>query len=669
MSSKQFRTTCVMDCPDTCALDVTVDDGKITAIRGARGRHPDTAGFICTKVSRYHKRIYHPDRLKYPMRRVGEKGRGEFERISWDDAISEITERFRKISARWGGEAIFPYHYGGSNGLLADEFMDHLYFSRLGASRCMKTLCAAPTTAVASGMYGKMPGVAFEDYLKAKFILVWGANPKVSNIHLMPYLRKAKRAGAFVAVVDPRRNFSEDEVDMHLPVMPGGDLPLALGMINHWQRNHNLDHDFLKSHAENLDVLLRAASDWPVERAAAKSGVSEEMIAELADRYAEASPAVLRCGWGLERNKNGGQAVAAILAMPSLLGKFGVRGGGYTMSNGGAVSFDKSKVLGELDWNTREINQTRLGEALLPELKTPVKALFVYNCNPVATVPDQNAVVRGLMRQDLFTVVFEQVMTDTAPYADILLPAVTFLEQHELKRGYGSYTIGGMQLVIDAVGEAKPNEEVFAMLGRAMGWNDGAFALDTNALMKKSAAALTLPDGSSGSSELLSGGSQDVKFDGENPIQFKSVLPRTKNGKVNLAPDALGDAPYRFERIVSDEYPLALITPGNEKMISSSFGEFNYPELWMTMNSEDAASRNLTDGASVRVFNELGEVACKVKIKNTVRPGVVSMPKGAWKKSSLNGSTSTALCPSDTNVVGGGACYNDARVEVELLEK
>ena len=668
MSSKQYRTTCVMDCPDTCALDVTVENGKIAGIRGARNSHPDTAGFICTKVSRYARRVYHEDRLKYPMRRVGDKGSGNFERISWDDAISEITEKFRRISSRWGGEAIFPYHYGGSNGMLADEFIDFLYFSRLGASKCVKTLCAAPTTAVATGMYGKMPGVAFEDYVHAKFILVWGANPKVSNIHLMPYLRKAKRNGAFVAVVDPRRNFSDSEVDMHLPVMPGGDLPLALGMINYWQSEHKLDHDFLNAHAENLDVLLRAASDWPLERAAAKSGVPEKMIAEISERYAETNPAVLRCGWGLERNKNGGQAVAAVLAMPSLLGKFGVRGGGYTMSNGGAVSVDKSKVLGTLDWNTREINQTRLGEALLPELKTPVKALFVYNCNPVATVPDQNSVIRGLMRQDLFTVVFEQVMTDTTPYADILLPAVTFLEQQELKRGYGSYVVGGMQPVIDPVGEAKPNEEVFAMLGRAMGWNDGAFALNTSELMEKTAAAITYPNGENGGETLLKGGMQRVAFNGENPVQFVSIKPKTTNGKVNLAPAELGDAPYRFEKVFSDEYPLALISPGNEKMISSSFGEFNYPELWLTMHPDDAASRNIPDESVVRIFNELGEVVCKVRVKDSVRPGVVSMPKGAWKKSSLNGRTSVALCPQTTNVVAGGACYNDARVEVELAE-
>ena len=298
MATETITTTCTMDCPDSCALDVTVADGKIEKIGAARNGNADNGGFICTKVSRFAQRVYHKDRLLYPMRRAGKKGDGNFERISWDEAIGEITQRYQQISAEWGSEAIMPYHYGGSNGLLGDSFLDFYYFAKLSASRCVKTLCAAPTTAVATGMYGKMPGIAFEDYIHAKFILLWGVNPKASNIHLIPYLRKAKRNGAFIAAVDPNKNFSGKEVDLHLPVYPGADLPLALGIIHYWKTNGLLETDFLNANAIGLETLLNAAEEWPLDRAAEAAKVNRVDIEFLAQTYADSSPASLRCGWG-----------------------------------------------------------------------------------------------------------------------------------------------------------------------------------------------------------------------------------------------------------------------------------------------------------------------------------------------------------------------------------
>ena len=294
MAEKTLATTCVLDCPDNCALDVTVSDGRVVAIE-AGDRNPDTGGFLCSKVAQFHKRLYHRDRVLHPMRRVGPKGEGHFERVTWEEAIEEITTRFRAIAAESGAEAILPFHYGGSNGKLSDELIDHLYFARLGASRLDKTICAVPATEVALGMYGKMPGVAFSDFVRAECIVIWGANPRGSNIHLIPYLREAKRRGATIISVDPRRNLSSAEHDLHLPVLPGQDLPLALALIRWWEEHEALDRDFLEEHADGLETLLARAREWPVERAAEVSGVPAESIEWVATTLAASSPLVVRC--------------------------------------------------------------------------------------------------------------------------------------------------------------------------------------------------------------------------------------------------------------------------------------------------------------------------------------------------------------------------------------
>jgi anaerobic selenocysteine-containing dehydrogenase len=399
------------------------------------------------------------------------------------------------------------------------------------------------------------------------------------------------------------------------------------------------------------------------------------------------------------------------MAMPALLGKFGVRGGGYTLSNSGAAKLDMAKLFGAdsppARWATRELNMSQLGRLLTDGLTPPVKSLFIYDCNPVATAPDQNAILRGLARDDLFTVVHEQVMTDTARYADILLPAVTFLEQHEIKRSYGSYIIGGVQPAIEACGEAKPNEWVFARLARAMGVSDEPFGWDTATCMRKVADALSLSgqpcdpapalngdvqgysfsaqkireipkDASSPSSaggagarrageEECSTDSQRKFVPGGGPVQFENVKPLTPDGKVHLTPPALGSKPFQYQPVRQDTFPLALVSASNNKMISSTLGEFNYPELWLTLNPADAVARGISDSDEVRVFNELGEVRCRARISDRMRDGVCGLPKGAWRNSSRNGQTSTALCPQHVNEVGGGACFNDARVQVERV--
>lgn len=657
-------TFCPLDCPDTCALDVEVTKGRVVAIRGRRD-HPDTAGFICTKVSRFGRRLTHPARLVQPLRRVGGKGDGHFEPISWDDAIGEIVARFREIIDHHGAESILPFSYGGSNGYLTDGLLDTWFFARLGASRLKKTICAVPTRLVAEGMYGRMPGVPFGDYPDARCVIVWGANPKASNIHLVPYLKAAKANGASVIVVDPIRNFTAREADLHLPILPGTDLPVALSMIRLWEEWGALDTAFLAAHARNVEPLLEAARAWPVERAAQEADVPPADIEHAARRYAEASPAVIRCGWGLERNRNGGQAVAAVLAMPALLGKFGVRAGGYTASNRGHVRYDPADVIGNIPWETRSVNMTQLGAAL-ENADPPIKALFVFNANPAATVPNQERVLRGLKRADLFTVVHDQVLTDTAAFADIVLPATTFLEHHDVRAGYGSYVLGRVAPIIAPEGEARSNPWVFAELARRMGWSDVPGDGDDATLGERIVDAIRLNGEPVSRSAYRAGEAIQPRFSNGGPVQFESVHPRTPDGKVDVTPACLGQAPYRYEPPM-DTYPLALVSPANGKMITSMLGEFNYPELKVTLHPGDARDRDIRDGATVRVFNDQGEVLCRAELSSRLRPGVVSMPKGAWRQASRNGWTSTALCPDHVQVVGDAACFNDARVEIAIV--
>ncbi len=511
-----------------------------------------------------------------------------------------------------------------------------------------------------------MPGVAFEDYPFAKLIVIWGANAKASNIHLVPYLKQAKENGTKIAIVDPRLNFSEREHDLHLPVWPGTDLVVALAMINYWRVHGKLDEEFLQQHAVNVDVLLDKASSYTLDKAASMSRVNAAAIERLAIWYADLNPAVIRVGWGSERNINGGNGTAAVLAMPGLMGKFGVRGGGYTLSNSSSAKVVNNKLVDAPAWNARELNMNLLGKILLEENNPPVMTLFVYNCNPAATMPNQTAVLKGLMREDLFTVVSEQIMTDTARFADILLPAVTFLEQQEIKKSYGSYVLQYAAPAIEPCGEAKPNEEMFALLGRGMGWTDTAFQEGTEEYLQRAASAIRGLGKPVELEELRSKRILFFDFPGQTPIQFGTVLPWTPREKINMAPAELGEHPYEFVSVEDPRYPLALISPSTSKTISSTMGEYNLPELFAVLNPEEAKSRGLSEGMFVRVFNDFGEVHCRLRVRPSVRPGVAVIPKGAWRKSSRNGNTANALAP-DTLGTAGGACFNDARVEIQPL--
>src|SRR3954467_11492144 len=473
------RTACPLDCPDSCTLEVTVENGRVQKIDGG-DVNPVTRSFICAKVRRFGERVYGEDRILHPAVRKGPKGSGTFERVNWDEALDLIASKMREIKEQHGAEAILPFYYGGSNGLLTQSTNDAELWRRFGTSRLPTTVCAAPTGAANLALYGKMPGVVYQDCVHAKLIILWGVNPSASGIHLIPYIKEAQAAGAKLVVIDPRRTSLAKKADLYLAPRPGTDLPLALALHRVLFEEGHADASFLATYTHGADRLRAAAAPWTIEKAAAEAHVEARDLRALADLYVQSSPALVRCGWGLERNRNGGSAAAAVLALPAVAGKFGVRGGGYSMSNSTAFGIKAAAWMDETpEPATRLVNMNHLGRALLEFRDPPVDLLFVYNCNPLATMPDQNRVLEGLKREDLFTVVYEQVFTDTTRYADVLLPATTFLENYDIAKGYGPISLQLVRPVIEPQGEARPNAEVFSELAARVGVGDAEEETDT----------------------------------------------------------------------------------------------------------------------------------------------------------------------------------------------
>ncbi len=661
------HTACTLDCPDSCSLEVEVRDGRVDKVRAAPPdvAHPLTSGFICSKVGRISRHLYGEDRLLHPARRAGHKGEGRFEPISWDRAIDLIVERMTEAKAALGGESVLPLSYGGSNGLLTQDTADAILFRRFGASALARTVCAAPSTAAALGLYGKMTGVALEDYERAQLAIVWGANPSSTGIHLVPILRTAKANGGKLVVVDPRRTPLAKQADLHLQPRPGTDLCLALALHRQFFRRGDADREFLAEHATGVDELRRRAEPWTFEHAAEITGVPARDIARCYELYSEASPAVIRCGWGIERNRNGGSAVAAVLALPAVAGKFRVRAGGYTMSNGAAF---RNVGWREPSPGTRIVNMNHVGRVLTdPDAipGPPVKVLFVYNANPLATLPNQELVRRGLAREDLFTVVFDQVMTDTAAYADLVLPATTFLEHDDLAMGYGAMVLHDTKPVTEPVGEARSNLRVFGELADRLGllhdddprsegeWRQAVVGRQRERQLANE--GLVLPE------------------TGRRPIQFVDVFPQTADRRVHLCPPSLeaesARGLYAFHSEPGDgRYPLALISPSVPQTVSSTFGQLRRGQVPLEMHPDDAAARGLgRDKPRVRVFNDYGEVRCRVRLNPDLKPGVALLPKGVWARSTESGTNACALAPDTLTDIGAGACFNDARVEVEAL--
>lgn len=658
------RSACPLDCPDACSLVVEVDGDRVVSIDGDE-RNPLTAGFICAKVRNFARHLGCDERLGDPLVRTGPKGAASFAKVSWEVALELVASRLGAVARDHGGEAILPLCYGGSNGALSQDGTDARLFRRLGASRLARTVCAAPSGAAAMGLYGKMPGIALPDYERAALTVLWGCNPSASGIHLVPPLRRAQAAGAKLVVVDPRRTPLARAADLHLAIRPGTDLPVALALARWLFAHDRADLDFLARHAAEVDEFRARAEPWTIERAAAVAEIDGADLERLAQLYADTSPAAIRCGWGPERNRNGGSAIAAVLALPAIAGKFGVRGGGYTMSNGRALALDGEAAIAEPEVATRVVNMNQVGRLLDAGRAGGVHALFVYNCNPLATLPDQNAVRRGLGRGDLFTVVFDQVMTDSARYADVVLPATTFLEHDELRSGYGAMAVQRARPVVRPFGRARPNYAVFAELCARLGLARPDDVSDADDLVEAILAHSALPADTTASLA-----ADDLVTLASPRVQFVDEFPRTPDGRIHLVPAELdreaGGQLYRYRDDPGTvAHPLALISPALGRQVSSTFGQLDRRPAALHMHPSDAVARGLTDGARVRVYNDLGEVRCLLAIDGDMRPGVVGLAKGLWAHHTDNGASANALCSDALADLGGGATFNDARVQVD----
>jgi anaerobic selenocysteine-containing dehydrogenase len=667
------RSVCPLDCPDTCSLAVTVAGDQVVAVRGSKV-NPITHGAVCAKVANYYPEFVHgPNRLRHPLRRVGEKGAGEFERISWDEALDTIHRRVSQIIDRYGSQAVLPLNYAGPHGMLAGDSMSLRFFHRIGASLLSRSpLCGGIRSAAYAGTFGATPGTPLQQVSLAKLVIVWGNNATSCNLHLMRQINAAKRNGAKLVVIDPRRVKVAEQAHLHLPVRPGTDVVLAWAIAVELERIGGLDHAFIEAHVLGFDAYMEAARAYPPPRAAEICGVAVEDIRTLARWYHEATPAVIAWGNGLERNQNGGSGLRAIAALPALAGKFGVAGGGLVGGAGHAFPKTPDKLT-RTDFvppQTRTINIIDVGKLLLDEsLDPPLKALFVYNHNPLVVHPDQNRMKQGLMREDLFVVGIEVAMTDSMAYADVVLPACTHFEHADIYAAYGQQFLQRAEAVIPPVGESQPNTEIFRRLAAKFGFSDAAFGASDAELMDD---ALNLDDPRMQgirASQVPLDRALRMEFSGEEPVLFQNVSPRTPSGKVELESatlDARYGAALPAYRPLASLFPLTLITPASDKRITSTFGGLavNDSTPVLEMNPADAAARELVDGSFVKVWNDLGQVFLPLHITAAVRPGVVSSEKGAWLRTSRNGQTVSALAPTHKADLADGACYNDSRVEV-----
>ena len=672
----KLASVCPLDCPDTCSLSVTVDNDRVVEVRGSSA-NPYTAGVLCAKVSTAYPDFVHgANRLTRPLRRVGAKGEGRFEPLSWEAALDVIHEKFSAVIADHGPQAIAPFNYAGPHGMLADGSMDLRFFHKLGASLLDRVpLCGGIRGLAYSSMYGDVPGMPPEQAEQAKLFIVWGNNVTVSNLHLQRVIKAARENGAKLVVIDPKRIRVAEQAHLHLAINPGTDVALAFAVTNELERLGAFDTAFIEQHVSGFDAYMDTVRQMTVAKAAAICGVPEADIRALADLYHTLSPAAISIGNGLERNRNGGSGIRAILALPALAGKFGVPGGGLIAKAGAAFpkTSDRLQRPDLVPAGTRRINILDLTDMILDERASPpIKGLFIYNHNPVAVLPDQNRVMEALSKDDLFTVGCDVAMTDSMAYADIVLPASTHFEYADIYPAYGQQWLQRAEAVIPPVGESLPNTEIFRRLAARFGFDEPMFR-DTDEELIDAAI-----DGSDARlagmrpSEVPVDKALAMKIAGGDAILFKNVFPATPSGKVELYSAALeeahGQGLPRYSPMDST-HPLVLITPSSDKRINATFGGLadsdGMPEL--EVHPDDARARGLEDGATVRVWNNLGEVHLLLRITDATRPGVVFSPKGVWLRTSTTGQTTNALVPNDKADICDGACYNDTRVDVAAL--
>ena len=666
-------SVCPLDCPDTCSLSVTVAHDEVVEVRGSKV-NPLTRGAICSKVANYYPEFVHgADRLHTPLKRVGAKGSGQFKTISWSEAISTIHEKVSAKIDQFGPQTVLPLNYAGPHGLLAGESMSARFFHRLGASLLKRRpLCGGIRSEAYQYTYGSVPGIPLQQVANSKLIIVWGNNATACNLHLMRQINKARHAGARLVVIDPKRTRVAEQADLHLAVKPGTDVVLALSIARALDELGAIDHDFVEMHVLGYDAFRDVAAQFSIADAARICGLTDTDIHQLVGWYSTLNPAVIAWGNGLERNQNGGSGIRAIAALPAIAGKFGVEGGGLVAAASNAFPKTSERLLRPdlIPPGTRTFNILDVSTLLLDaDLDPPVDALFIYNHNPVIVHPNQNLMKQALVRDDLFIVGIDIVMTDSMKYADIVLPACSHFEHDDIFAAYGQQYLQRAEPVIPPVGMSLPNTEIFRRLASVFGFDEDCFKASDLELMNEAL------DGSDDRmkghlpSELPTDLALKMTIDGEEPILFKNIFPDTASGKVELYSEFLKTKyglPLPRYRSLNSDYPLTLISPSSEKRITSTFGGVKDCDATpvLEMHPNDAAARNLSDGTTVKLSNDLGEVFLPLSITDAVRPGCVYSTKGAWFKTSPNQQTVSALAPQSKADLAEGACFNDTRVEV-----
>lgn len=677
------RAACPHDCPDTCAMLVTVENGRAIEVRGAPD-HPATAGTLCTKVARYLDRTYSPERLRHPMRRIGRKGDGRFARISWDEALDEIATRFRAISASADGpQAILPYSYAGTMGLLQGQSMDRRFFHRLGASLLDRTICSAAGKAGWAAVVGASMGMDVEEYANSGLILIWGSNSITSNLHFWTRAQEAKRRGAKLVAIDPYRSATAAKCHEHVALLPGTDGALALGIMQVLIAEGLLDRDYIDRHTIGFEALAARAAGWTPERTAQTCGVSAEQVVGLARQYGTIQPAAIRLNYGMQRVHGGGNAVRAIACLPALIGAWRHPAGGALLSSSGSFPVDTAALERPdlIQGAPRTINMSTLGDALTRLDDPPLRAIYVYNSNPVAVAPESSRVVAGFSREDLFCVVHEIFRTDTADYADILLPATTQLEQTDVHSSYGHLYALANNPAIAPLAEALPNTEVFRRLAARMGYTEPCFGDSDDDLARQAFRA--------GDPRMRGIDWEALKAEGWRRLG----LPRpyapfaqggfpTPSGKCEFwsermqaaGEDPLPDHVPPYESAASNpalasRYPLAFISPPARNFLNSSFAnlptsieEERTPRV--EIHPEDAAARDIGDGDSVRVFNDRGNLLAMARVTDRARRGVVVAPSLWWRKLAPGGENANAVTSQALTDLGRGPTFYDCLVEV-----
>ena len=682
------RGACPHDCPDTCAWEVTVEDGRAVTLRGVK-EHPLTQGRLCAKVNHYLERAYSPDRVLHPLRRIGAKGEGRFERVGLDEALDEVATRLGSILAEHGGEAVLPYSYMGTQGIVQGASLDRRFFARIGATRLTRGICGSSAAAGFAATQGGTKGMLPEDLRHSRFVVLWGTNTIVTNVHLWPFVTDARKQGARVVVIDPVETRTARAADWHVRPKPGTDAALALGLMHVIVAEGLHDADYVERFAVGFEELRVRLEEYPPERVAALTGVPAEEVVALARAYATTRPQAIRTLIGMGHHERGGMTIRTIACLPVLVGAWRELGGGIVGTTAWAAwsPLDLAPVERPdlVDGSVREVYMVQLGRALT-ELEPPVRALVVYNANPAAIAPDQRRVLEGLRREDLFTVVIEQFLTDTATHADIVLPATTQLEHLDLVPSWGSVYLTLNRPAIEPLGEALPNSEVFRRLARRLGLEEDLFAETDEELVRMALG---------GNHALLEGVSWEVLVEdgfakvavGDDWLPYAEGGFDTPSGRAELyslslerqghdplpahvaaAESPEGD-PARAER-----YPLQLVTAKWAlHFLNSQYA--NLPrhlaaegEMPVDLADEDAAARGISDGDPVRVYNDRGVVLARARVGSAVVPGVVALPSGWWASRTDGGESANALTSDTVTDLGAGCAFHDVLVQVERVD-